>query len=453
VGSHSVLYRSTDLAGNVEAWKTIAFTIASGTNAPGITVNPSSGSGSSHTFVFTYSMANLEQEHLLFNSSLNGVGACYLYYDQSSQKLYLANDQGTAFNQSAAPNTSATLSNSQCSVPMSAASVSISGNSTTITLTINFTASFAGAENIYVNTVNTSGVAGTAQQIGTWTVTAPTNSITVSPSSGSGYTKTFVFTYSITNLAQEHLLFNSSLNPVGACYLYYDQPSQMLYMANDQASAFSQSAAPSSSTTLSNSQCTIPMSAVSVSISGNTTTITLMIDFSAVFAGAKNIYVNTVNTSGVAGTAQQIGSWSVTAPADNTITVNPSSGSGSTQTFVFTYTMANLAQEHLLFNSSLNPVGACYLYYDQPSQKLYLANDQGTAFSQSATPGTSVTLSNSQCSLPMSSAWVSISGNTTTIILSANFSASFTGAKNIYVNTVNTSGVAGTAQQIGTWTP
>jgi hypothetical protein len=53
----------------------------------------------------------------------------------------------------------------------------------------------------------------------------------------------------------------------------------------------------------------------------------------------------------------------------------------------------------------------------------------------------------------MSSTSISNSGNTTTLTLTINFSGSFTGTKNIYVNTVNTSGVAGTAQQIGTWTP
>jgi hypothetical protein len=331
---------------------------------------------------------------------------------------------------------------------MSTASVSISGNTTTVTLTITFSASFAGAKNIYGNSVNTSGVAGTTQQIGTWTV--PGVSIMVSPSSGTASSQTFVFTYSGANLAQEHLLFNSALNGAGACYLYYDQPSQMLYMANDQGTGFTQSAAPGTSATLSNSQCSIPMATASVTVSGNTVTISLAISFSVSFAGPQNIYVNTVNTSGLAGTAQQIGTWTVPGVS---ITVNPSSGSGLTQQFTFTYTRPNLAQEHLLFNSSLSGAGACYLYYAQASQMFYMANDQGTAFTQSAGPGTSATLSNSQCSVPMTTTSVSISGNSATLTLTINFSTSFTGAQNIYVNSVNTSNVAGTTQQIGTWTP
>jgi hypothetical protein len=260
----------------------------------------------------------------------------------------------------------------------------------------------------------------------------------------------FVFTYTVPNQAQEHILFNTSLNGTGACWFFYDQPSNTLSLANDQGNAFTQSAAPGTSAILSNSQCSLLMSSTSVFISGNTTTLSLTINFSASFAGTKNIYVNTVNTSGGAATTQQIGTWTVPAVS---ISVNPSSGSGLVQQFTFAYTGASLAQEHLLFNSSLSGVGACYLYYDQPSQLLYMANDQGTAFTQSATPGTSASLANNQCSIPMATASVSISGNTVMITLPITFTASFAGQRNIYVNTVNTSSVAGTTQQIGTWTP
>jgi subtilase family serine protease len=139
--------------------------------------------------------------------------------------------------------------------------------------------------------------------------------------------------------------------------------------------------------------------------------------------------------------------------APNGYTVSPSSGSGATQTFVFAYTNASQSQEYLLFNSTLTGNGACFLLYDRNSNSLMIANDQGTAVSESATPGGSGTLSSSQCSVPASTASVTTSGNTVTITVTITFTASFTGAKNIYANIANASYQAQTWQQIGTWTP
>ncbi|HZS54852.1 MAG TPA: S53 family peptidase [Bryobacteraceae bacterium] len=279
------------------------------------------------------------------------------------------------------------------------------------------------------------------------------NSITVNPSAGSGSTQTFTFTYTSTNQVQDHFFFNSSLTGNGACYLIYDRPSNNLYIANDQGNAVTGSVTPGGSGILSSSQCTVPGSSASASISGNTITITATVIFAPTFAGQKNIYTTIVDTSYVEGTWQQIGTWMVTAPDGNSMTVNPSSGSGSMQRFTFAYTSTNQAQEHFFFNSSLTGNGACYLIYDRSSNNLYIANDQGTAVSQSVTPGGSGILASSQCTVPASSASVSLSGNTVTITATITFAPSFTGAKNIYANISDTSYVEGTWQQIGTWTP
>ena len=137
---------------------------------------------------------------------------------------------------------------------------------------------------------------------------------------------------------------------------------------------------------------------------------------------------------------------------DDSIIVTPSSGSSATQTFAFSFTSESQAQEHLLFNSSPTGNGACYLIYDRPSNTLYIANDQGNAVSQSATPGGPGILSSSQCSVPVSSASVSASGNTVNLSLAIAFNPSFAGAQNIYANILDTGYVPGAWQQIGTWT-
>jgi hypothetical protein len=51
----------------------------------------------------------------------------------------------------------------------SSASVTTSGNTVSLTLTITFTAGFTGAKNIYATTVDNTGNEAAWQQIGTWT--------------------------------------------------------------------------------------------------------------------------------------------------------------------------------------------------------------------------------------------------------------------------------------------
>ncbi|HZS57271.1 MAG TPA: fibronectin type III domain-containing protein [Bryobacteraceae bacterium] len=416
-------------------------------------VSPSFGSGVTQSFTFSYTSGNQAQQHFFFNNSLTGNGACYLIYDQPSNTLYMVNDQGTAVSQSATPGAPGVLSSSQCSVPASSASVQISGSTVNIGVTITFSASFAGAQNIYANIANTSYVEGNWQQIGTWTVPATVdNSITATPSAGSGITQTFAFSYTSTSQAQDHVFFSNSLTGNGSCYLIYDQPSNTLEIANDQGDAVSQSAALGSSGVLSNSQCSVPAGSASASISGNTVNLRVTITFNASFAGAHNIYANIANASYVEGTWQQIGTWTVPAVVNDSITMTPSFGSGTTQTFAFNYTSTNQVQEHFFFNNSFTGSGSCYLFYDQPSNTLSITNDQGNAVNQSATPGSSGVLSNSQCSVPVSNASVAVLGNTVAISVTITFNSSFAGTQNVYANRVNTSYVEGAWQQIGTWT-
>lgn len=304
-------------------------------------------------------------------------------------------------------------------------------------------------------TLNVTGQSGSIGHSGSATlaVSAAPNSITVTPSSGSGASQTFSFAYTSADQSQEHFFFNNSLTGVGACYLLYERPSNSLYIVNDQGTALSGPVTPGGSGTLSNSQCSVPAFTASVSVSGNTVTITVTITFSSSFGGAQKIYANIVNDSNLEGTWQQIGTWTVLGGVTNSITVTPSSGSGVSQAFSFAYTNTNQSQEHFFFNGSLSGVSACYVLYERSPNALYLVNDQGTALIGPVTPGGSGTLSNSQCSVPASTASVSISGATVTVKVIITFASSFTGAKNIYATMVNDSNAEGTWQQIGSWTP
>jgi hypothetical protein len=138
-------------------------------------VTPSSGSGTQHTFAFQYSDTNgataLTQAWFWFNSGLtfgHAQNSCLVYLDRAANQLYLYNDAGSGVLPSATVGASTTLSNSQCSIAMASAAVTVSGNNLTLSVPITFASSFAGAKNIYAYDAETSVNSGW-QTMGTWT--------------------------------------------------------------------------------------------------------------------------------------------------------------------------------------------------------------------------------------------------------------------------------------------
>ena len=139
------------------------------------------------------------------------------------------------------------------------------------------------------------------------------------------------------------------------------------------------------------------------------------------------------------------------------VSVTPSSGSGASQVFVLDYSdtagAANLQQVWVYFNATLaNPAsGACLLYYNVPTNQINLLDDNGTAW-QASTLGSATTLQNSQCSINVATATVSLGANTLTWNVQMTFKPAFTGAKKTYLHAVDASGSSSGWQQLGSWT-
>jgi hypothetical protein len=287
-----------------------------------VSVSPSSGSGLTQTFAFIFSdtggAGDLHQQFVLFNTSTSTANACEVEYDGAN--LYLLNNSAASWLGPMAPGSSGSLSNSQCTLGGSGSSVSTSGNILTLTLAITFSSSFAGAENVYLETTTQEGVntgfvsrgAWTIPGTPTWSAGAP-SAVSVSPSSGSGMSQTFTFVFSDTggagDLLQQFVLFNTSLALASSCLPVYG--GSTVYLMNDAVSGWLGPITLGSSSTLSNSQCTISGSGSSVSLSGNTLTLTLAISFSSAFAGGKTIYIQTNTREGLDTSMQARGSWTI----------------------------------------------------------------------------------------------------------------------------------------------
>jgi hypothetical protein len=298
-------------------------------------VSPAAGSALAQTFTFTFDdpngYADLAVVNVLINSSLDGMGACYVAFAPSnatSGYLYLVDDAGDGGYAGGSPMalpSNGTLQNSQCAINGIGSSVSASGTTLTLTLAIGFNASFAGNQIIYMAASSNSQNSGW-QPLGTWNVpgTAPVGPAVggLSPARSATTGQTYSFTFTDTNgyedLAAMNVLINNSMNGIGACYLAFVPTSATtgyLYLVDDAGDGGYASGSPialPSSSTIQNSQCTINGTGSSASASGNTLTLNLAMTFSSSFAGNQVFYLAARNNSSGNSGWQPVGS--VTVP-------------------------------------------------------------------------------------------------------------------------------------------
>jgi hypothetical protein len=135
----------------------------------------SSTSGAGDNFMFTVSDNGSAYEitglNVLFNSSIDGRNACWLWYDARANYIWLANDDGLSW-QGVAFSSSIILSNSQCAVGPGrrVRNPESDGTELSLTIPILFRSSFSGIKNVYTRSSNFSGFESGYSQAGHYTV-------------------------------------------------------------------------------------------------------------------------------------------------------------------------------------------------------------------------------------------------------------------------------------------
>lgn len=141
-----------------------------------VSVSPSGGTGLSQAFTWTVSSlsgySNLSDIYTLFNTSISGVNACYIHYNRASNLLYLDNASATAWSSGIVPGSGGTTGawNPYCTLNGTGSGVTTLGTQLSLTVSITFQTSFAGAKNDYLIAYDNEGLNSTWQQMGTWTV-------------------------------------------------------------------------------------------------------------------------------------------------------------------------------------------------------------------------------------------------------------------------------------------
>jgi subtilase family serine protease len=288
----------------------------------------------------------------------------------------------------------------------------------------------------------------------------PPTVVSVSPNSGSGLTQTFTSVYSDPNGTQDlsdvRILFNTAITGLNACYVFYYPASNALYLKNNANNGVIGPLTPGSLSSLSNSQCILAGAGTSVSTSGNTLTVNFALTFTGTFNGSKNVYLG-ANSANASSGWVELGSWApISGGPPTVVSLSPTSGTGTTQTFGAVYSdpngAADLGNVRILFNSAITGLNACYVFYYPASNALYLENDANNGVTGPVTPGSSSSLSNSQCTLTATGTSVSTAGNNIAVNFALAFTSSFTGLKNVYLGANSATASSGWID-MGTWTP
>jgi hypothetical protein len=454
-----------------------------------ISVTPSSGVSQSQVFSFVYSdpggYANLSWAQVNWslpataNGALSASNSCYIHFDRAGNALWLLNDSGNLWLGPLAVGNPGVLLNGQCFVDGPRSSWSGAGTNLTLNVAMTFIESVQTTRNIYTQVENSAILrnGGTCYSpsptplgcwglMGTWTVPGttvnhPPSPVSVVPGLGAGSKQSFTFQYSdsdgFRDLPWAQVNINSSLSPSAACYFHFDRTSNAIWLLNDTGSGWLGPAVLGNLDSVRNSQCYINAQSSAANGTGTDLTLQVSLTFFPAFAGVKNIYMQTEDINRVASGWKQRGSW--TSVAGNSpplaVSATPSTGSGLSQMFSLLYSdadgFADLPWAQVNINATFAAVNGCYIHYDRLFNSVWLLNNDASAWLGPIKLGATSNLTNSQCQLSGGSSSVS-TGNNLRLNLALTFLPGFSGTKNLYLQTIDTSGAVTGWQNLGKWT-
>lgn len=282
-------------------------------------ISPSAGSGTDAAFTAVFSDPNgastISEAHVSMTTGTQASSACTVVYRTSTGALWLRDDSGSGWSGSAIPGSSTVMQNSQCRVSASTASVSASGNTLSVRFPVTLFGSFPGTtKDLQLRAIDAGGLDSGWQRLGSWTIPAsvtqpPTSTtpswpqlLSVSPASGQGNAVTLTAVANDANGASDvrtvSLIVNDRLATAQGCYILVTAATRSVSLLNNTASAWTGPATIGQATTLSNSQCTLDVSAMTLDLTGTRATVTYPLRFAAGFAGAKGVFGSVGDNTG-----------------------------------------------------------------------------------------------------------------------------------------------------------
>ena len=240
----------------------------------------------------------------------------------SANTFRLQNDAGSGWLGPITLGSTASLSNSQCTITGNGASSIATGNNLAITIPTTFAFAFSGAKTVFGYAYDSAFTGSGWITTGSWTVpsSGPPAVLSALPASGSGSAQTFTLTVAdgagAANISYAYFLVNSSLSAAGGCYVEYNHAANTFRLQNDAGSGWLGPITLGSTASLSNSQCTITGNGASSIATGNNLAITIPTTFAFAFGGAKTVFGYAYDSAFTGSGWITTGSWN-TSPAPN----------------------------------------------------------------------------------------------------------------------------------------
>lgn len=470
VGSRNIYARAADRAGLQSAYALFGnfYVTPANNSAPAfVSLSPAIAAGSAQRFSVTYADVNGEADlaviRMRINSAAQDASGCTLQVDRRTGTLSLRDNAGTAW-LTTAIGSATPVANSQCQVKASSATVTVQASQATLSVEITFFPAFNGGKTIWTSAEDLSAATPGWRQSGSYSVAAIVAqapvALSVSPATGSGPAVTLTVAWTDGNGAQDiriaRVLVNSSQRGDRGCYVAFDRQTLAVSLADDAGAAWS-SATAGTAATLSNSQCTVHAAGIVFSVAGSSLAVNFQLSFKAAFNGAKSVWANATDLSGLTSDSPWLGSYTVAAPVNQAPAVSgltPTSGSGAGQVFTVTWSDANggadIVRAEVLIHSEQAASWGCYLQVRPLTGKVALASDDGDVWTE-VTPGTTGTASNSQCTLRGAGSSVQVLSAGVAAQLDVSFAAGFNGTKSIWANALDAAGMLSATPLLGSF--
>jgi hypothetical protein len=261
---------------------------------------------------------------------------------------------------------------------------------------------------------------------------------------GATFTTEYTDTGGGSTITTALLLVSASSSTANACYITYSPANNLFSLYSDSGTTVAGTVTPGSGSA-QNDQCILSGLGSSATVSGTGLSVTFVLTFLPAFAGAKNVYLQAMDSTSITNLNQGAGfTVTTTSGIPQVISVSPSAGSGLSQTFTLVYnnTISSTSLNNLavLFAISTNPVNSCYVAVNPQLGTVSLFSDN-TSTQSSTSLGSSIQLQNSQCIIGATTA---VQGGTAiTVTMAVSFKTGFNGLRNIYMEASTSSANTG----------
>ena len=453
-----------DAAGHGDGWNQAGEITVASAPPSNTSVSPSSGLVPAGAQTFTTvqrdasGYTDLKCSYLLINDVVSGLGAVYAWYDATTNKLWLRSDDNNAWLGGYAPGSANTLENSRAKLLCSGTTVTGSGPDLTINWAIETKPAMQARKcGIWLYAVDMGGANTGFEKKGEVTFDrAPVNT-SLSPSASNSLsagtktvlTATYIDPDGHADIRNTYLVLNTALSSFRGISLSYDAAANKLYLRNDLNTAWLGGVAPGSpGGVIENSYCRVDCAATAVERDGNNLRVNWSIEPKSPMVGKTlKAWMYVIDAAGAADGWDEMASYLIGAGGLN-VSVSPINTSVMAG-FPVTLTTRSGAPNgkaatstYLLMNTSLNPGGAIYLFYDGPSNKLYLRNDAGSAWLGGHAPGSANTISNNLVTVNCANSTAAMVGDQLEVRWSVQFSQTAVGRTfNVWMYTLDNTGL------------